>query len=56
MKTKINQPRNNIFKDLPKMGYQATNEEVRSSYPDLHITTLLGASNPLFHGITLQGY
>jgi hypothetical protein len=38
------------------MGYQAANEEMRSSYPDLHVTTLLGARNPHFHGITLQGY
>ena len=56
MKTKNNQPSNNIFKDLLKMGYQATNEEVRSSYLDLHITTLLSASNTQFHEITLQGY
>jgi hypothetical protein len=46
MKTKTNQPRNNRLKDLSKMRYQATNEEVRSSYPDLHVTTLLGASDP----------
>jgi hypothetical protein len=51
MKTKTNQPNNNRFKDLPKTGYQATSEEVRRSYPDLHITTLLGASNPRFHGV-----
>jgi hypothetical protein len=56
MKTKRNQPSNNKFKDILKMGYQAASKEVRSSYPDLHITTLIGSSNPLFHRITLQGY
>jgi len=55
-KTKINQPSNNGFKDILKMGCQAASKEMRSSYPDFHITTLLGASNPHFHEITLQGY
>jgi hypothetical protein len=38
------------------MGYQAANEEMRSNYLDLHVKTLLDARNPIFHGITLQGY
>jgi hypothetical protein len=56
MKTKRNQPSNNRLKDLPKTGYEASNEEVRSSYLSLHVTSLVGASNPFFSGITLQGY
>jgi hypothetical protein len=56
MKTKRNQPRNNRFKDISKMGYQAANKEVRSSYPKLQVTSFLGAIKPLFCGITLQGY
>jgi hypothetical protein len=54
--TKRKQPRNNKIKDLLKMGYQASSEEVRSSYPGLHIKTLVGARNPCIHEITLQEY
>jgi hypothetical protein len=56
MKTKINQPRNNRLKELPKIAYQAVSEEVRRSYPDLHVITLLIEINPFFLGINLQGY
>jgi len=56
MKTKRNKPRNNRLKDLLKTGYQATREELVRSYPNLHVTTLIDANNPHFHGITLQGY
>jgi hypothetical protein len=56
MKTKSNQLSIIRLKDLLKIGYQVASEEVRSSYPNLHVTTLLRARNPHFHGITLQGY
>jgi hypothetical protein len=37
------------------MGCQAVNEDMRSSYPDLHVTSLLGARNPLFAGSPSKG-
>jgi hypothetical protein len=37
------------------MGCQAVNEDMRSSYPDLHVTTLLGARNPRFTGSPSKG-
>jgi hypothetical protein len=32
------------------MGDEAFKEDMRNSYPDLHVTSLLGASNALFKG------
>jgi hypothetical protein len=32
------------------MGYEAVNKYMRNNYPELHVTTLLGESNPHFMG------
>jgi hypothetical protein len=42
-------------KDLLEMGDEAVNKYMRNTYPDLHVTTLLGARNPPFVGSPSKG-
>jgi hypothetical protein len=41
--------------DLPEMGDEVVNEDMRINYPELHVTTLLNESNPHFVGIPSRG-
>jgi hypothetical protein len=37
------------------MGDEVINEDMRNNYPDLHVTSLLGARNPHFMGSPSKG-